>query len=99
MLLVNFFYSICFLLMEMKHNKNKIIACTILITLLLSDIGLKKYFFCSLVNPLMSSLDSFIQLCASTIKELSMFQKTFFFSLAHVGINKEFVHGKGSRLV
>ncbi len=29
----------------MKHNKNKIIAGTILITLLLSDIGQKKIFF------------------------------------------------------
>ncbi len=48
MLHVNFFYSICFLLMKMKHNKNKIIACTILITLLLSDIGLKKIFFFAL---------------------------------------------------
>ncbi len=34
-----------FLLMEMKHNKNKIIACTILITLLLNDIGLKSLRF------------------------------------------------------
>jgi hypothetical protein len=33
-----------FLLMEMKHYKNKIITCTILITLLLSDIGLKFFF-------------------------------------------------------
>ncbi len=31
--------------MEMKHYKNKIITCTILITLLLSDIGLKNIFF------------------------------------------------------
>jgi hypothetical protein len=33
------------LLMEMKHYKNKIITCTILIALLLSDIGLKIFFF------------------------------------------------------
>jgi hypothetical protein len=33
-----------FLLMEMKRNKNKIIACTILITLLLNDKGLKIFF-------------------------------------------------------
>ncbi len=31
--------------MEMKHYKNKIITCTILITLLLSDIGLKNNYF------------------------------------------------------
>ncbi len=51
MLLVKFFLFNLFLLMKMKHSKNKIIACTILITLLLYDIGLKKYFFCSFVNP------------------------------------------------
>ncbi len=44
MLLVKFFLFNLFLLMEMKHDKNKIIACTILITLLLSDIGLKNIF-------------------------------------------------------
>ncbi len=33
-----------FLLMEMKHYKNKIITCTILITLLLSDRTKKKIF-------------------------------------------------------
>ncbi len=31
--------------MEMKHYKNKIITCTIMIALLLSDIGLKNIFF------------------------------------------------------
>ncbi len=39
-----------FLLTEMKRNKNKIPACTILITLLLNDIGLKNIFFCCFVN-------------------------------------------------
>ncbi len=34
--------------MKMKHNKNKSIACTILITLLLSDIGLKNIFIAAL---------------------------------------------------
>jgi len=45
MLLVKFFLFNLFLLMKMKHSKNKII---ILITLLLSDIGLKKYYFAAL---------------------------------------------------
>ena len=44
MLLVKFFLFNLFLLMKMKHSKNKIIACTILITLLLSDIGQKNIF-------------------------------------------------------
>ena len=52
-----------FLLMEMKHYKNKIITCTILITLLLSAQDKINIFFSSLLNQLMSSLDSFIQLC------------------------------------
>ncbi len=43
MLLVKFFIQ-SVLLMKLKHNKNKIIACAILITLLLSDIGLKNIF-------------------------------------------------------
>ena len=43
MLLVNFFIFNLFLLMKMKYEK-KIIACTMLITLLLSDIGLKNHF-------------------------------------------------------
>ena len=45
MLLMKFFLFNLFLLMEMKHYKNKIITCTILIALLLSDIGLKNIFF------------------------------------------------------
>ncbi len=44
MLLVKIFLFNLFLLMKMKHNKNKIIACTILITLLLSD-RTKKYIY------------------------------------------------------
>jgi hypothetical protein len=47
MLLVKFFIHSVFV-DENEHNKNKIIACTILITLLLGDIGLKKYFFAAL---------------------------------------------------
>ena len=34
-----------FLLIEMKNYKNKIITCTILIAMLLRDIGLKNIFF------------------------------------------------------
>jgi hypothetical protein len=47
MLLVKFLFNL-FLLMKMKNEKNKIMACTILIKLLLSGIGLKTHFFAAL---------------------------------------------------
>jgi hypothetical protein len=75
MLLVKFFFNL-FLLMKMKHSKNKIKACTILITLLLSDIGLKNIFFAAL-SVLRCPLDSFIQLCGLDVRVLSLVEEGY----------------------